>query len=225
MKKVLVFISIVLAVSCSNESELNNNTYRKENNLENFNNITSSSLPPIENEIDQMFYEYVTSIQYVNFQNALQNFYSKTNGTKSHIEFTTPENIFLWITTNLEKTDFVSVGQAVVEWDNLVELKHIELLEFADISQFIIENDLSVVEHYFTKWVLPVRATIEDECQENFDDCNNLADQSFLYDMGYYLSSTTGKDQSAIVSAVNAKYLQQLGYCAEQLLDCLGINN
>lgn len=223
MKKVLIFLSIVFFVSCSNE----NDTNQIENvQTENMVVTDSKPLPPIEDAIDEMFYEYVTSIEHIAFESAMQEFHSKLNLTPDAPVLDSQGEIITWITTNLEITDFVSVGQAVAEWDNLVELKHSELNRFTNITDFIVSNELAIVKHYFQKWVLPERTTSnDDDCQEDFDDCNNVADDMYFASLDYYLNNTAGKDRSEIISVVSNKYLQALGKCAEDLLDCLGINN
>lgn len=219
MKNLFLSLSVLLIFACNNESDLNTPLNQTENNKD----LKSRSYP-IENEIDQMFYDYVNSSQFINYDLASKAFFNKLNINNSNrASFISSENIIDWISLNLSSTNFSSISSAQSEWDNIVNLKFEELQQFINITEFVISSPNSLSLTYYKKWVFGPYNTTNSPCQEEYNQCNNDADMHHMMNISYYMNSTTGKDTAEILTAVNKRYMADLHYCNHRLDQCLGL--
>lgn len=213
MKKIIVLLSFVGLFSCSSDNEI-----RNEDNTET--NITNSikSNGNINDDIDRMFYEYVNSIEYREFNIALSSFYDKLNIDNREIDFEIKENSIMdWVELNLHSTDFVSLDSASTEWRQVVDLKDAEFKKFPQVTDFIVKNSEQKVLPYITKWLNPYQSSTNNvDCGEQFDDCNLNADIRFIQN-AYHANSPT------LATQVNLTYLANLEYCMFQFNKCIGL--
>jgi len=216
MKKIIVLLSFIGLFSCSNDNEIRNEDTTETNIT---NSVKSNS--NINDDIDRMFYEYVNSTEYREFNFALSSFYDKLNIDNREIDFEIKENSIMdWVELNLHSTDFVSLDSASTEWQQVVNLKDVELKKFPQVTDFIVKNSEQKVLPYIAKWLNPYQSSTNNvDCEEQFDDCNTWADQQFfnnIFKNSHQLSPT-------MVSTINLEYTFHLEICMYKFNECLGI--
>jgi len=92
MKKLfLIIASVFLFISCTNEDVYSDAEY------EGVKTHSRSSLPPVEDEYDQILYDYVTSVEFSEYQDLSSKFSDKLfyneNYDKVHFDFSN-ETVF-----------------------------------------------------------------------------------------------------------------------------------
>lgn len=93
--------------------------------------VVSRPLPPIENAIDTMFYEYVTSPIFIEVRTLLTEFNEDLNYNGHPDDIDTDDELFSWISENLSITGFSSVPEAQARWN------HIGVLELLNGEPFL----------------------------------------------------------------------------------------
>lgn len=207
--------SILFMFSCSND----NNSTANEISIKNFRVLN------IENEIDEMFYEYVNSQEFIDFNNASNDFYYKLNLIDEQIEEIDFSDIISWIAINISSTRFVSIEEAENEWENLITLKGVELHKFPQVVDFVVSADNADVRFYFDKWIFePTQTTTNnEECEEEFDICNKAADDNYFGQVTQILNESAGKVRNSLMSQASQAYIRNLVFCANNFNTCLGI--
>ena len=219
MKKIFLSLSLTLLLfSCNNDIENNEETSME--------TVARASIETnaIENETDQMFFNYVNSEEHTNFERSLDIFYAKLNLDETDADFRIMTPIE-WIRQNLSKTSFKDFESAEIEYRHLIDLKDIELRKFVDVTAFFRNNDVVVTKPYFDKWLTEPMKTAGDydECQDIFDECNDRADTQYFIDFGKVLATSSGFDTPSLVSQVTVQYKMNLGICLGNFNRCLGI--
>ena len=215
MKKIIVLLSFIGLFSCSDDNEIRNENVT-ENNVEN--SIRGNN--NINDDIDRMFYEYVNSTEYHEFNMALKSFYQKLNVDKSDVEFDIERvEVMEWVELNLDVTEFTNLERANQEWQQVVNLKDVELKKFPQILDFIVKNTEQKVLPYITKWLNPNHNSTNDvDCDEQFDICNITADMRFISNIRAFSNDPNGIEKADMI------YMDNLWFCARQFNSCIGLN-
>lgn len=220
MKNYFFIIASIFIISCNSDVDTNNVLVptKVENNV-----ITSTS--SITDSIDQMFYDYTISDEYINYNSASMAYFSKLNLNNDNIaSFTNSSNVLAWIQSNLHLTNFSTYSEAELEWDNLVNLNDEALLSSSEINHFVLSHPVSVVLPYYKKWILNSNSgSGENPCLDEYNECNDLAESHYFANLRHYLQSTTGKDRAEILTVVAQHYRSMLHSCNHDLDKCLGL--
>ncbi len=175
MKKILLVCSVAFMLSCSNDAETNNT---QENlNGENVSSIASRPLPPVEDDIDQMFYEYVTSDIYLQKQEKLSNFNSLLGSGKT-LSFESKAHLFSWIEANIHLTEFENIENAQNAWIEVENLVQQEIENFTNVYDFIEDASNVEVLHYTGKWFSTKYSTYAT-CYEQYTSCTKVANEQY----------------------------------------------
>lgn len=113
MKKIfLLFLGILFISSCSNDSESTN-----------FNEV---GLTPRENlkikngdEFEKSYKMMIASQEYINFNSGIEVFIDKMNYTGDGSDLEDQSKMLNWISNNISKTNFNTIGNAVADLDEI----------------------------------------------------------------------------------------------------------
>lgn len=214
MKKTILLLSLISFIGCSSDNEVQNENITETTNTTN----SISSNKDIRDDTDRMFYEYVNSIEYYEFNTALKSFYNKLNIDESKtIDFDIKENgVMEWVEANLHTTNFTNLDSANLEWQQIVNLKKTEQEKFPQVTNFIINNSQQKVLPYIAKWLNPNQIVNNPvDCDQQFNDCNDSADYWFFKNLNDYPKN--------LFASVGLRYIYDLGNCMEDFNDCIGI--
>lgn len=212
MKKILLLCSVAFILSCSSESIENDTISSKESQSENSTksvNSVNSETPPIENDIDQMFFNYVNSSIYSETQNAIVDFNTDLNWLA--VEFDSSTEMLSWIGSNIDLTNFGSISNMQSKWSTIVNLKQQERDQFPQIFEFIENTDLNVSSLYLNKWLTSVRGNVKVElligCDQSYTNCKNSASAERNYGMDVLSGNSEG------LAYVQNKYENKMERC------------
>ncbi len=213
MKKILLLCSIAFMLSCSNDAET------QSTNVENVTTTTSKSLPPVENDTDQIFYEYVTSDVYLQIVHKLREF-QILRKLPQEIEFQSSIEMFSWIEANIHLTDFESIEDAQNRWTEIVDLQQIEINQFPAVYEFIGNADEAVILPIFNKWLTttltdPPKVVPATPCDKKFDECSNAAN------FAYFNTSRSFSDDPNKMANAKDKQMKDLDKCTNAYVDCI----
>lgn len=223
MKKIaIIFLSTFLMFSCSNDStengyeqELNNTTYSK-----------GALFVYDEAYADSIFSNYVQSGIYLNLKVESDNYFSKFHDLSFFENINTGEEVFIWVSGNIDLTDFVNVDEAQAGWNHIGSLRGIALQAFPEIYEFILEAPQELVVESLDKWLgEPRQVTGNDNCDEELKRCEDFAWNSYRHSMLEHLGDAMAGNENAIVSLSLAEghFLWQIQNCAYRFEDCIGL--
>src|SRR5690606_22749697 len=115
MKKILFLacsLAVIVACSIDNENRLNENT--NENTTEKIASKTYN-----DSDIDDMFYEYVNSEEFIVCRTAVLEFNQKLGTLQLSNSFDTEEEFYLWINENITETNFVNMDEVYTKWNHI----------------------------------------------------------------------------------------------------------
>jgi len=176
--------------------------------------VVSKPLPPIKNEIDEMFYEYVTSDIYILSKNLTSDFIIDLNLTEE-IFFQNSPQLFLWIETNLDSTMFVSLEEATNKWNVIVNVNTDLSNQFPEVYEYIANTTIGEVTFYVNKWISNTE-TSAAPCQVKYKQCTAKADDNFIQDVADE-KSLGGSDYSCAI----ANHKVAMNFCNSDLRKCL----
>ncbi|WP_277632444.1 hypothetical protein [Avrilella dinanensis] len=210
--------------SCSSDENIKASENTEETN-QNIMSVTSNSNnPSIENEIDQMFYEYVNSDIYIEVRGLLYDFNDDLNYDGNIEDINTESKLFDWIENNIRTTKFESVSDAQNKWEHLGQKLKVEISTFNLIYQYIVSTPISEVEVVIHKWLIP-NSTFSDRdiCRERFKACNMEAAGKFAIASLNALNLTTGlADYKKQQAALNT-FINNTQTCASNYKKCRGL--
>lgn len=225
MKKIIILLGIILTLSSCNEDNNLNDFSSDSEQTGNENLKTASKVNSIDNEIDVMFYEYINSREYINYENAVVTFYKKLNINYLNDDNFSNTEIIAWIGQNISTTSFTNLNSAKLEFDNLVNLKNIELSKFKNVENFFKHSDYHALKFYYDKWLRFGNTTSNDNpCLTDFEDCNDRADLRYFQDSADgFRSGANTSTQNTTLAQARLRYRYNLGYCQSVFDDCIGI--
>ncbi|WLD23155.1 membrane lipoprotein lipid attachment site-containing protein [Flavobacterium dauae] len=225
MKKIIITLGLILTLSSCNQDNNLNEVYGDSQQIENENLKTVSKVNSIDNEIDQMFYEYINSREYINYENAIVTFYKKLNINYLNDSNFSNTEIITWISQNISTTSFTNLNSAKLEFNNLVNLKNIELSKFENVEKFFKYSDYQTVKFYYDKWLHFENTTSNDNpCVTDFEDCNDRADSRYLQDsFDAFRAGADTSTKNTTLAQARLQYRYNLGYCQSVFDDCIGI--
>lgn len=213
MKKIILLCSVAFMFACSNE---NGATTQKNLTLENVSTTASRPLPPIEDEIDEMFYNYVTSSIYLEIKELLSNF---RLDLVTDLEFETPEDMIEWITNNIESTNFSNIEEAQYRWNHLADLAHIEKENFPSIYSYIAEDPEEQVIHKIGIWLggaVPYAAP--KTCEDKLNACTAKAASDYYHVAKYAVISDEG---GMAHNNAKSKHEEAAKKCSNDYIKCI----
>ncbi len=217
MKKIVLLCSVVFAFACSNENE----TLRNGNSVIENSTFTERPLPPIENEIDEMFYQYVTSDIFLEVQELMTAFNNDLNFEGSTDQIDTSAKLFLWITNNLERTNFSSIEDAENRWDHLAVRRGIEMELFPEVYQFFIDSSTEEFTEVISKWLPNQTIPTGSGCEDNFKSCNDKASADYKANMEWALTNE-GSEKQKEINCADDKHTEDTKACKRAFDACNG---
>lgn len=216
MRKILLLCSVAFMFACSNDSE---ETTQSNSQIE---NATTASRPiiPIENATDQMFSDYVNSDIFKEVRQLNSDFYNDLNIGDSTISFT-PTNLFSWIETNLSTTNFTSVQQARTRWNHIISRKNIEVAQFQNVYDFIINAPIGEAVYYLDKW-LPdgVGNVSTSNCQTDYKSCKDKANAAYKKNLADAKNDQSGTPTNELYDCADLQHADDIKACTKTYDDC-----
>lgn len=217
MKKILLLCSVAFIFACSNENEA---TTTQENSTIENTTTSSKSKILIENETDEMFYQYVNSDIYIEISQLKSKFYNDLNLDESMTTFT-PNEMFSWINTNLSRTNFKSVEQARNQWNHILSRKSVEIQQFKNIYEFITTSSVGEVVYYLDKW-LPIGGNIiiNSDCKKNYDACRNNANADYKQNLADAQNDQSSSTKTELYSCADLQHEKDIAACTRAYNAC-----
>src|SRR5690554_4328098 len=163
--------------SCSDEeaNHLHQEDVKTENSV-----VVSKPLPPIENEIDEMFYGYVTSPIFIELRGMIIGFNEDLNYNGHLEDIDTDDELFSWISENLSITGFSSVSEAQARWNHIGVLVDVEYASFPSVYEYYRVTPVSEVSITIDKW-FPIDNSISltATCYDVYKGCRKEASDNF----------------------------------------------
>lgn len=205
--------------SCSND---NDNEYVESNEIENRTTSNTKQYPPIENDIDRLFYEYVTSDIYQEVKQELNQFILDLNYKDSDFNnIDTEEKLFNWIDGNIQLTNFKTKLDAITRWNNIKRLKGIELSSFPEVYEYITINKGDKVVKMIDKWLTKnIMVSPGQFCNDELKSCTMHAAGIYMDDIDYALSLEQEVRANAIASA-DLSYQWHINMCGLNYQSCI----
>jgi|SRR5690554_127908 len=222
--KVVVFGVLGAAIltmglfSCSDEEMIN--SHQEELITVNL-KADSSPLPPVETEVDSMFYEYVTSDIFIEIKGLISGFNEDLNFDDTPDEIDTSEKLFVWISNNIDKTNFVSVDEAEIRWNNLAVLREYEINLFPNIYIFFENASEEEFVEAIGKWFPNQNITTSNNCEQELKSCNDKANKDYKEYMDWALSHEGFERQKEINCADN-QHIEDTKVCKQAFDICMG---
>ena len=220
MKKLILLCSIAFTFSCTNDNEIKTS--------ETSDVITSATaarpLPPISNATDQMFYDYVTSDIYTEVRQLISFFNENLYVNDSFEDFETEDEMFSWISGNIELTNFQSVSEAKSRWTNIKEKLDIEVNTFLLVYEFIRTSPRDTVLTYINKWETPMVSLGNNYCQDAFRVCSAAAAGKFAGESAISVDPKTGMPDIGKQAAAVLKFVKNATICMNDFKKCARIN-
>jgi hypothetical protein len=165
--------------SCSNEHE----GYVMENVTTESVLGTTTARPTqvIENEIDEVFYEYFNSQEYADAYDVIDLFNNKVNNSYIIKNSKTKTELFNWIGSNLELTNFFNIEEANTLWNHKTNLQNLKFNKYPQFLDIIKRSDSELILLSYEKWE-PIYYTESSNkpCWQQTDDCRAEARARFI---------------------------------------------
>ncbi|WCM40878.1 hypothetical protein MG290_07790 [Flavobacterium sp. CBA20B-1] len=227
MKKILMLCTIAFTVACSSDSaeSVNELTQTNEVTTNQTMSVTSEDEPTIDDDIDQMFYDYVNSQEFFNAENAHISFFSKLNYTGNYNNIKKVSTLILWVENNLATTNFVTVSEAEAELTSLISLEKIKEDKFSALFNFIKTAPLKDVIFRFNKWIYPnnLVTTNNQKCHDILKNCMDSVSAQYQLEIRENYSATDCSEDEIKVSNLAAKQAYQDGMnrCQDDWAVCM----
>jgi len=218
MKKILLLCILSLGLSCSNADS---DTQINEKNSSTTNNQAKGA-HSIEDDIDQLFYNFVNSYEYLESKKLVLNFNNKFNVSISESDFTNAEEMISWIENNIDKTSFSSLNEAKLEWNSIVSLTEQKIVNHPQLFEFIKITDAKITKKYFEKWIVISPITFNDDCDRERKDCEGRVLSNYLTDClqaGFY----TGSARAMVMAYADLSFDRGMAACGSSYRSCMGL--
>ncbi|WCM40988.1 hypothetical protein MG290_08440 [Flavobacterium sp. CBA20B-1] len=218
MKKLfLLCIASIFVMSCDNDAE----SINSDKQTEQVNSTQERTNVQISNEIDQLFYNYVNSAEFTEYQILVNQFVVNLKIDVTEFNFTTEQEFFSWIDSNIEQTEFGSVEVAKAQWNAMKNYTQIRLNNHSELFNFIKIKDSSILLPYFVKWLGNNNITTSDDCDKQLTDCEDRAFGYYIEDLSKALLMKEGGN--VYVQVADLYYERRISRCAAKYRDCMGI--
>lgn len=183
MKKILMTALIAITFSCNNattEFEDHQNVGGV-NYTEQTTTTNETVSPSIDDDIDEMFSDYISSQEYIEVNVAVSEFNTGLNNSSVMSTFANEESMFNWIGTNLSITNFNNLAEAQTSWNN-VKMSTTSLNNsFPEMWDYISSAQLLDVEYRFDKWFGYTNGTNDASayCQNQLKACRKNASDAY----------------------------------------------
>lgn len=204
--------------SCSNDEM--NNLHQEDVKTEN-SVVVSKPLPPVENEIDEMFYEYVTSYIFIEVRTLLTDFNEDLNFEGFSDEINTSEKLFIWINNNLSTTNFSSVAEAESRWNYLAVRRGVEMSLFPQIYEFYVSASVEDFVGAVSKWFPNQNITTgNSDCEKDLKACNDKASKDYRAYMSWALEHE-GAEKEKEVNCADQQHIEDTKVCKKAFDICM----
>ncbi|WCM40989.1 hypothetical protein MG290_08445 [Flavobacterium sp. CBA20B-1] len=219
MKKILMFCSIAFVLSCSNDSDIKNESL----NVNESSNVQSRpGIPTIDDDIDQLFYNYINSDEFINSNVAHDEFFEKLNYSGDYSDIETKGELILWINQNISLTQFQNSEMALSELNSLLNLKRAKYNEFRELYLYIENAPVLEVTARFDKWFLNENTTnSETDCAKDYKSCKTTAHNSYTTAIKTLkLSDASPEEKDAAATVAEDKYKSDMKGCKDTYKLC-----
>lgn len=220
-----MFCSIAFILSCSNDSDVKNESLNTNESL-NFQSKSSNSVetPQVEDDIDQLFYDYVSSEEVIN-TNILQNeFNEKLNFKGDYDQINTHEKLSNWVRINIHLTEFSDVENAIFEINYVTNLVKTEYTKFTDLFHYIESAPISDVVGRMDKWFSSdVIIGTNSKCDTAFKNCTDGVSDTYIKTLKI-LKDDNSSDKYVAANNAESKYNADMKGCRDNYKNCKGLN-
>ncbi|NDI98937.1 hypothetical protein GWA97_07605 [Flavobacterium sp. LaA7.5] len=149
MKKIFLCLllgtSLSIYVSCSTE---NNDTTSSETSTLTEANFTTKSLNVSDlDKAQQLFLDMIATQDYIDLKAQMKAFNRKLGGN-NHVSFSTKQDWMTWINANISNTDFTSISEFELFYDDIYGKSEYLVLNNAELYQLIANadnNDIRII--------------------------------------------------------------------------------
>lgn len=216
MKKILFLacsLTVIFACSTENETEFNQN--------QNQPTEKTAARTYSASEVDEMFSEYVNSIEYINLKNANIAFNLKMGSLSTPASLSNESEFLSWIELNINQTDFVNMGQVHSDWNNIKELNSEIYTKFPQVTDFIVSGPDELVISKLKQWTVTSPTSSSDcPCCDDYNECSETA--IWFYQSTMMASNNAiSEDGRVFFKAVAERnYQEALAVCWANLQAC-----
>jgi|SRR5690554_352054 len=193
---------------------------------------TSSNKPVIEDEGDRLFSEYVSSVEFATYYNAIEEFNTNLNNRKTISDFESDEEMFTWIGNNISATRFTKVDNAIIDWNEIGSLSVQLETKFPKVTDFYRTKSKLIVGEKIDKWFvwgmgLDFTTTL-GSCADDLIGCRKSASDAYAESAHELVAlADEGQDMEVIrkKNIAMSTYQEAIKSCIEQYHNCNGTNN
>ncbi|SEI04472.1 hypothetical protein SAMN02927937_02931 [Paenimyroides aquimaris] len=218
MKKLILCFSLIFAFSCSNsdvQEDVNNN-------LTETNTLQARTTPAVDDEIDQIFFDFVNSEEYMLSKSLMNDFSTNflTNVTPS--DFNTKEEMLSWIGNNIGQTTFNSVSEAELKWNEIHSWTVVKIANHPEYYDYLKNASLSSKIIYFKKWIVQPIVNNNDDCERELNDCETSAMNYYIQDY-MHAAFYDGSTRDSAISYADYWYQNRISACGRNYRSCMGL--
>lgn len=207
MKKfVLLFVSVIAFVACSENSvSENQNLVRREGV-----------------DLESLYLSMIQSESYINAEIKLRNFVTKMNFEGDISEIDTEAKMFLWISANLSGTHFSSLPEAQAHWNSVKTSRYISFTENRDFYDVIDGRENEFRDLILIHDPAVPQPVANSVCDDNLQTCTSSASGNFVDRILEILgSSDTPEFKSKEIALARGHFIIAMGMCADSYVDCV----
>lgn len=219
MKKILFLagtLAVIFACSTENETEFNQDQNQPTEKV--------AARTYSASEVDEMFYEYVNSEEFINSRNATLDFNSKLGSLQLPNSFDNEDQFYSWINVNIAETSFVNMTEVQTKWNHIKFLTGKKRTKFGPVYEFMKNAPIDLVKTKIIEW-FPGRniGTNSDPCLDDFINCNDAADDRYISRMNYISDVYGGYPQSIdfFESGAYSTWEMDAANCRDNYSDCV----
>lgn len=182
--------------------------------------------PIVEDEIDQIFYEYVSSNEFCQMDVKSEQFRLKLN--TSITNFATEIDMFDWISNNLSKTKFTSLNDAINQWTRYSDSYVVLQNKFPKMKSFLLTANLDLVAVKYDKWFSNVIVFGDyPTCEQTFKNCRSAASQTYAEKAIAIQKETaeTGSYDGFRHEKNSKEYKDAVDACINAYKECYGVQS
>jgi len=225
MKKILMLCSIAFILSCSNDSDVKNE-YLNTNESLNVQSKSGSSVetPKVEDDIDQLFYDYINSEDVINTNTIQNEFNEKLNFKGDYNQINTHEKLTNWVRSNIHLTEFSDVESAITEINYVTNLVKTEYTKFSGFYHYIENAPISDIVRRIDKWFpLDVVIGTNSNCDATLKSCTDGVSDTYAKTLKM-LKDDDSSNKHVAANNAEAAYNSGMKKCKDDHKTCRGLN-
>lgn len=185
-------------------------------------------------KVTDFFSEYVSSVEFVAYYNAIEEFDTNLNNRKTISDFESDEEMFTWIGNNISATRFSKVDDAIIDWNQVNSLQVQLDTKFPKVNEFYKTKTKFVIGEKIDKWFVWGMGldftTILGNCADDLRGCRKSASDAYAERAREILEEVSdGTRHSTYAFSEKTKamtaYSNAVKACINEYHNCNGTNN